>query len=289
MVRWCSEMPKNLKCDLARIISSWAFIAAIIVTAVLCFSAQVYADYGSGRTYSVIEVLFSLDRGVVAANSDFYAPMIIRKALTGYSAMAMPITASFPFVMSFIGERNSGNMQYTISRTSRGKYYISKFITAVTSGGLCTALGVIFFGVCVFILFPNVYPPELTEWAFPNGVLAGLAKKLLSAFIYGATSVLPAFLLCAFCKNPYIVLCFPFMLKFIAETFLKKVQANAWATGNYEATEHIEPFYPDAASQLVDRPVDKTFWVIIAVNVIAAAIALAGFAAIMENRSDRGR
>ena len=282
-------MPKNLKCDLARIISSWAFIAAIIVTAVLCFSAQVYADYGSGRTYSVIEVLFSLDRGVVAANSDFYAPMIIRKALTGYSAMAMPITASFPFVMSFIGERNSGNMQYTISRTSRGKYYISKFITAVTSGGLCTALGVIFFGVCVFILFPNVYPPELTEWAFPNGVLAGLAKKLLSAFIYGATSVLPAFLLCAFCKNPYIVLCFPFMLKFIAETFLKKVQANAWATGNYEATEHIEPFYPDAASQLVDRPVDKTFWVIIAVNVIAAAIAFAGFAAIMENRSDRGR
>ena len=282
-------MPKNLKCDLLRIISSRAFIAAIAVTAALCFSAQVYVDHGDGRTYSVIEALFSLDRGLMAANSDFYAPMIIRHTLSGYSAMAMPITASFPFVMSFIAERNSGNMQYTISRTSRGKYYISKFITAITSGGLCTMLGVIFFGICVYIMFPNSYPPELTEWAFPNGVIAAMMKKLLSAFIYGTTSVLPAFLLCAFCKNPYIVLCFPFMLKFIAETLLSKIQANAWAAGDLNAFEMTAPFYPDAASQLVDRTVDKTFWVIIAVNVIFAAIAFAGFAAIMENRSDRGR
>ena len=283
-------MLKTLKCDLARIFSSRAFAAAIIVTAALCFSAQVYADYGNGRTYSVIEALFSLDRGVVEANSNFYAPVIIRNALTGYSAMAMPITASFPFVMSFIAERNSGNMQYTISRTdSRGKYYFSKFITAVTSGGVCTVLGVIFFGICIFFLFPNSYPPELTEWAFPNGVTASLAKKLLSAFVYGVTSVLPAFFLCAFCKNPYIVLCFPFMLKFIAETLLSKIQANAWAVGDYGASDRVAPFYPDAASQLFDRQVDKTFWGIIAVNVIAAAIVFAGFAAIMEKRSDRGR
>ena len=282
-------MLKTLKCDLTRIISSWAFIAAIAVTAALCFSAQVYVDHGSGKIYSVLEALFSLDRGLMAVNSDFYAPMIIRNALTGYSAMAMPITASFPFVMSFIAERNSGNMQYTISRMSRGKYYISKFITAITSGGLCTMLGVIFFGICVYIMFPNSYPPELTEWAFPNGVTAALVGKMLSAFVYGVTSVLPAFFLCAFCKNPYIVLCFPFMLKFIAETLLSKIQANAWAVGDYEASDRAAPFYPDAASQLFDRQVDKTFWVIIAVNVILAAAVLAGFAAIMENRSDRGR
>lgn len=289
MFRWCSEMPKNLKCDLLRIISGWEFIAAVVVIVVLCFSVQVYVDHGSGKAYSVFEAIFSLDCGIIAEKSDFYAPMIIRNALTGYSAMAMPITASFPFVMSFINERNSGNMQYTISRMSRGKYYFSKFVTAVTSGGICTALGVIFFGICVFILFPNVYPPELTEWVFPNGVFAGLAKKLLSAFVYGAASVLPAFLLCAFCKNPYIVLCFPFMLKFIMEAVLGKIQANAWATGDYGVSDRIAPFYPDAASQLVNRPIDKTFWVIIAVNVIAAVISFAGFALIMDNRSDRGR
>ena len=281
-------MPKNLKCDLLRIISSWTFAAAVTVTAVLCFSTQIYVDYGDGRIYSVIEALFSLDRGLMAANSDFYPPVIIRKALTGYSAMAMPITASFPFVMSFINERNSGNMQYTISRTSRGKYYFSKFVSAVTSGGICTLLGVIFFGICVFILFPNVYPTELTEWAFPNGVFVSLAKKLLSAFIYGMTSVLPAFFICSFCKNPYIVLCFPFMLKFIAETFLNKIVANAWASGDLGVTDIVTPFYPDAASQLFDRPVDKTFRGIIAVNVIFAAAIFAGFAVIMEKRSDRG-
>lgn len=282
-------MMKTLKCDLARAVANWTFIAAVIVTAVLCFSVQVYMDSSNGKAYSVFEAVFSLERGLMAANSDFYPPMIIRNALTGYSAMALPITSSFPFVMSFIGERNSGNMLYTISRTGRGKYYISKFVTAVTSGGLCTMLGILLFGIFVYILFPFTYSPELTEWAFPNGVFLGLAKKLLSTYIYGAISVLPAFFLCSFCKNPYIVLCFPFMLKFITEAVLGKILTNALAAGNFNAFEMIAPFYPDSASQLVYRPVDKTFRVIIAVNVIAVAAAYAGFAVIMEKRSDRGR
>lgn len=282
-------MLKTLKSDLARFFSNWAFAAAIIVTAVLCFSVPVYSDNLNGKSYSVIEALTSLDRGLMAGNADFFPSMIIRMALTGYSAMALPVTASFPFVLSFIAERNSGNMLYTISRTSRKKYYFSKFISAISSGGLCTMLGVTVFGICVYILFPNSCSPELVEWAFPNGVLAGLAKKLLSAFIYGMTSVLPAFFLCSFCKNPYIALCFPFMLKFISEAVLGKIQTNAWASENFGVSDFIAPFFPDAASHLVDRPVDKTFWGIIAVNVIFAAIAYAGFAAIMENRSDRGR
>lgn len=282
-------MLKTLKSDLARIFSNRAFAAAIIVTAVLCFSVPVYTDSLNGKTYSVIEALTSLDRGLMAGNADFFPPMIIRMALTGYSAMALPVTASFPFVLSFIAERNSGNMLYTISRTSRGKYYFSKFVSAIIGGGLCTMLGVVVFGICVYILFPNSCSPELVEWAFPNGIFAGLAKKLLSSFIYGMTSVLPAFFLCSFCGNPYIILCFPFMLKFILEAVLGKIQTNAWASGNFGASDIIAPLFPDAASHLVDRPVDKTFWGIIAVNVIFAAIVYTGFAVIMENRSDRGR
>ncbi|MCH5209191.1 MAG: hypothetical protein J1F04_09915 [Oscillospiraceae bacterium] len=282
-------MLKTLKCDFARVISSREFIAAVIVTAVLCFSTQVYVDYSSGKTYSVIESVFTFSRDFMAGRYEFYPPLIIKQALSGYSSMAMPITASFVFVMTFITERNSGNMMYTVSRTSRGKYYVSKFITAVTSGGLCTMLGVILFGIFVYILFPNVNSPELKEWAFQDSVFAALAKKLLSAFVYGMTSALPAFFLCSFCKNPYVILCFPFMLKFITETLLAKIQTNAWSAGNFNIYERIVPFYPNAASQLVDRAVDETFLPIIAVNVIFAAAVFAGFAVIMENRSDRGR
>lgn len=281
-------MLKSLKCDLVRIVSGRAFAAAIIVTAVLCFSVQVYMDYSSSKAYSVFEALFLIKPAVRAELPDFLPPMIIRMALTGYSSMVLPVTASFPFVISFIAERTSGNMILTLSRTSRGKYYVSKFVSAIIGGGLCTALGVIIFGIFAYILFPNSCSFEQIEWAFPSGILAGLAKKLLSAFIYGMTSVLPAFFICAFCKNPYIILCFPFMLKFISEAVLGKIQTSAWASENYGVSDFIAPLFPDAASRLVYAEIGKAFWATLIVTVIFAAICFAGFAIIMEKRTDRG-
>ncbi|MDE6732462.1 MAG: hypothetical protein K2J77_06255 [Oscillospiraceae bacterium] len=279
---------RNLKNDFARVLSGWEFAAAVAATVVLCFSVQVYVDYSTSKAYSVFEALFLIKPAVRAQLPDFLPPMIIRMALTGYSAMALPVTASFPFVISFIAERTSGNMILTLSRTSRGKYYVSKFVSAILGGGLCTALGVIIFGIFAFILFQNSCTLEQIEWAFPNGVLAGLAKKLLSAFIYGMTSVLPAFFICAFCKNPYIALCFPFMLKFILEAVLVKIQTNAWASKNYAVSDFIAPLFPDAASRLVYAEVGKSFWITLIVTVIFAGICFAGFAIIMEKRTDRG-
>ena len=284
-----NNMLKILKCDFTRIIINRGFAVAIIVTAVLCFSVQVYSDQSNEKVYSLIEALFTLDRGFMTGKSDFSPPVIINKALSGYSSMALPVTASFPFVLSFTAERSSGNMLYTISRTSRRKYYFSKFITAITGGGLCTMLGVILFGISVYILFPNVNSTDLITQTFTNNVFAFLTKKLLSAFVYGMTSALPAFFLCSFCKNSYIILCVPFMLNFISETLLAKFQANAGASGNFNAYDLAALFYPNAASNLVYRTIDKTFWEIVAVNVIWAVIVLAGFVIIMEKRSDRGR
>ena len=258
--------------------------AAIIVTAVLCFSVQVYSEQSNGKVYSVIEALFMLDRDLMTGNSDFFPPVIINKALSGYSAMALPVTASFPFVLSFIAERNSGNMLYVISRINRRKYYYSKFIAAISSGGLCTMMGVILFGISVYILFPNVNSPDMQ-----NSVAEILVKKAFSSFVYGMASVLPAFFLCSFCKDPYIIMCFPFMLRFIAETIIAEIQTNALAVGNFGVYELAATFYPEAVSRIFYMRADRMFWGIIAVNVIFFAAILAGFVIIMENRLDRGR
>lgn len=79
------------------------------------------------------------------------------------------------------------------------------------------------------------------------------------------------------------------MLKFILETILSKLQANEAAAGNFSVYEQIAPFFPNAASSLIDRPVNKTFLIIIVVNVVFAAAVFAGFTIIMERRMDRGR
>lgn len=283
------KMLKTLKCDLARTFLSREALIAVVATAVLCFSVQVYTDFSTSKAYSVFEALFLLEPATRAGIPELSAPMVIRMALTGYSAMALPVTASFPFVISFIAERTSGNMLYTITRTGRWKYYISKFVSAILGGGFCTVLGVIIFGAFTFILFPSSTSPEQIEWAFPNGIVIGIMKKLLSAFIYGMTSTLPAFFLCAFCKNPYIILCFPFMLKFIFEAVLGKIQTNAWLSGNEKTVDFIAPLFPNAASQLVDMQINKRFWATLIVTIIFAAISFAGFTAIMEKRTDRGR
>lgn len=282
------KMIRVLKCDFARIIFGWEFLVAVLATTILCFSVQVYMDYSTSKAYSVFEALFLLEPAVRAEIPELSPPMIIRMALTGYSSMVLPVTASFPFVISFIAERTSGNMLYTITRTGRWKYYISKFVSAILGGGFCTALGVIIFGVFAFILFPNSTSPEQIEWVFPNGIVIGIMKKLLSAFIYGMTSALPAFFLCAFCKNPYIILCFPFMLKFISEAVLGKIQTNAWLSENEKTVDFIALLFPNAASQLADMQIDNRFWETLIVTIIFAAICFAGFTVIMEKRTDRG-
>lgn len=282
-------MHRILKCDLARVLFNRGFAAAVIATAVLCFFTQVYSESANERAYSAMEALFMLKRDFMAANSEFSPPVIIRKALGGYSSMLLPVTASFPFVFSFISEQNSGNMLFTISRASRLKYYFSKFVSAISCGGFCTMFGVILFGIFAYILFPSANSSDLLAQTFPNGVLLALVKKALSAFVYGMVSVLPSFFLCSFCKNPYIILCSPFLLKFILETFLSKLQTDAFAAEDFDTYEKLSPFFPDAISSVFDIRVDKQFFIIIVLNAVFATAAFAGFSIIMKKRLDRGR
>lgn len=282
------KMMKALKCDLLRCVMNKGFILSAAVTAVLCFSLQVYADNSNGRVYSVLEALFSLDRSVMAESGDFIPAIIIGKALTGYSAMALPITAALPFVTSFIAERNSGNMRYTIVRAGRIRYYISKLFSALLSGGLAVLIGVSLFAVLVYILFPNTQPTEILEYYLPNGAFSVLFSKTAGAFSYGAASVLPAFFLCSFCTNTYIILCVPFLLKFIYETVLSAVQTNLSAAGNYEIYQQTMPLYPNAITYLFEMPFGGDSAVILALNLLLAAAAFSGFAAVMEKRADRG-
>lgn len=281
-------MFKSLKCDISKNLVNWGFICATIITAALSFTSGVYTDVSNGKNYSVFEALFSFDRDFMRGQFQFSPLYIINGTLNGYyESMALPVTAAFPFVFAFTAERNSGNMRQAITRVGRRKYYFSKFISALLCGGLCTMLGVIVFAVFVLILFPSM-PPEMLVDLLPDGVFLTLVKKALSAFVYGAVSVLPAFILCSFCTNPYIILCVPFMLKFMLETLISRIQSNAFAAGNYEIYDMTAPFMPNSASQLFYARSDNVFWITVGVNLIFTAAVFAGFYIVMEKRADRG-
>ena len=196
-------MIKSLICDFQKTLISVGFLAAILVTFLLCFTEDVYVDTSDMRKFSALEALFKFDRSFMESKSSFCSLSVFKSALSGYSAMFLPILASFPFVFSQSAERNSGNIRFSIFRAKRLKYYFSKFLCGVISGGICVLLGIALFGIFSFFAFPRLecYPDLPLEFYAPDGIFAEIARKLLSAFIYGCVSTVPAFFLSSFCRN----------------------------------------------------------------------------------------
>lgn len=279
-------MIKLLKCDLEKSLISLSSIAVILVTFGLCLTGVVYTD-AEGRGYSVLESLFGFDREFMEQSDFFCRLSVFKSALSGYAAMFIPILAAFPFVTSYCSEKNSGNLRFSIFRTKRICCYISKFLCAALCGGICVALGTVLFGVFAFALFPDMshYSPETMEFLFPNGAAAEFLKKTLSAFIYGCTNALTAFFLSSFCNNKYIILCVPFILRFIHETAFNKILTNSADPDIYEK---LRPFESSAASQIPYLKDEKTLTAAVTVTAVLALVSLLGYIVIMERRTDKG-
>lgn len=281
------RMIGSLKSDFCKTVKSAGFLAAVIVTFLLCFTENVYVDRTTARSYSVFESLFELDRQIMYRDDGFCSLMIFKNSLTGYSAMFLPILASFPFAVSQSAERNSGNIRFSIFRAKRMKYYFSKFICGVISGGLGIMLGVMLFGIFSVTAFPGIqhYPDLDLSYYAPNGVFAEVMKKLLSAFIYGCVSTFPAFFISSFCRNRYIILCVPFLTRFIRQTAINKILSN---TRDSEIYQMVFPFEPYAPSRIPYLKAGTQLYSTLAVTLITAAFMLFGYIIIMERRADKG-
>lgn len=284
---------KSLKCDLNKAVINLGFLGAAAVTLILCFTANVYTDPTNDKTYSVFEALFRLDKQAFADDYAFASVSVFQKALSGYITMFIPIIVAFPFMISFCAERNNGLMRFTITRTGKYRYCLSKFSASFLSGGLAVLLGVAVFGIITFITFPGIssydIPPEELELLFPESVPAAVIKTLISAFLYGAVSTLPAFFLGSFCKNPYIITCLPFMLIYVWNTALSKAIAKGFDNGDWEIYDKLNPFMPDSIANIMyytefNSAVKKT----LIFNAVYVAVLLIGFILIMNKRTDKG-
>ena len=209
--------------------------------------------------------------------------------------MFIPIIVAFPFMGTFCAKRNNGLMRFTITRSGKGRYYLSKFFTAFLSGGFAVMLGMAMFGVIVVFAFPSLgsydLPADQLEWIIPDGIAAEAVKNLLAAFIYGAFSTLPAFFLSSFCKNPYIITCLPFMLIYVWDTALNKLMSKGFENGDYEIYDKLSPCMPDSPRQLVY--IDFSAMTAYQRNMLIfngtyLLVLLIGFIIIMNLRTDKG-
>lgn len=286
-------MFKALKCDINKTIINIGFLGAIITVLMLCFSANIYQDSETGRTYTVIETITSLDKEIIETDFRCSNYSVFSSGLTGYGAMFLPIIVSFPFMIAYCAERNNGLMRFTIMRTGKLKYYISKFITAVFSGGLSVMIGLMLFGIACFFLFPNfstyTLDPEFVKHMGYEQLGDNVIKILINAFIFGAVSTLPGFFISSFCKNPYLITCVPFLLVYIWNISLGKVVAILVAKDNIKLVEKVECFYPDSLSKILFRKeFDSVTKLTLVFNVGIILFCLLGHIIIMNRRTDKG-
>lgn len=265
------KLISSITVELKKTIFSYGFILCVVITCLLCFTSSVYTDSFTGKEYSVFEVIANKSRSVF---SSFTSSQLLHTSVSPYLTLFIPVLSSLPFVTDFCAERLGGNMRFVITRSGKYKYCISKFSSAVISGGTAVMTG--------FILYSSVIC-----FAFSNESLSvtELIKMYVGMGIYGMISVLPAFFLSAFIKNKYMICCFPFIFMHFYYTTVSKVQDIFNAHGRWDMVFKISFLYPSNIKELL---FDFNYEIIIyhAVLTVAAFVA---FTVIMNRRLDYGQ
>ena len=284
---------RAIKCDLDKAVINIGFVGAVFMAMLLCFTAVAYVDPNTSKSYTVFEAMLTLDRNIIRQDNSFASVYVFRLCLSGYITMFIPIITAFPFMVTFCAERNSGLMRFTISRTGKIRYFLSKFVSCTVSAGLAVMLGVMLYGIIVCASFPNIssygIDGEQLKHIFPNGIIPFVMKILAAAFVYGAVSVMPAFFISSFCKNPYLITCVPFLLIYLWDTALEKVYFSFIDADRWEELGKLTPYYPNSVvSGVVYSYDDNTGRNIIIFNSVYVLALLAAFIVIMNSRKDKG-
>ncbi|MCM1508977.1 MAG: hypothetical protein NC177_17855 [Ruminococcus flavefaciens] len=261
----------SITVELRKTIFSYGFILCIVITGLLCFTSPVYTDSLTGKEYSVFEVIANKSRSVF---SSFTSSGILYASVSPYLTLFIPVLSSLPFVTGFCAERLGGNMRFVITRNGKYKYCISKFVSAVLSGGAAVMAGFILFSIAVCFVFSNA---ELSA--------VELIKRYIGMGLYGMVSVLPAFFLSAFIKNKYMICCFPFIFMHFYYTTVSKVQDFFNARFRWDIVMKMSFLYPSNIKEIL---FDFNSGIII-YHVVLAIAALVGFTVIMNRRLDYGQ
>ena len=67
--------------DLKKAVQNISFVAACLVTALLCFTAEVYTDFSNARSYSVYEAILTLDKDTLLSDISFSSVFVFGKSL----------------------------------------------------------------------------------------------------------------------------------------------------------------------------------------------------------------
>lgn len=256
------------------LLSSYGIYICIIFTVILCFETGVYIDASNNNKYSAIKSLMTFNHNFMVNNTEFCSINISIKVLNGWITMFIPIIGAFTYVPLVCDEFESKAVRNIIFRSSKSRFYSSKFLTACISGGLSVMVGYIISVALIFAFFPNIneYSEEL-QTIFKESFFSDysniirscnyssiLLLKCSEVFVYGAFSTVPAILLTAITRNKYLIICIPFFLKYAVTQTCIKLSSKAWSNfenPNKKLGRFINIIAPDAVLNLFESSEKK--------------------------------
>lgn len=280
----------TLEVELTKTIVNLGFLISVLITLALQFTNQIYVDNLTGKTYSVIEVIMQLDKSIIKENTGLSAFRILQSGVAGYFIMFIPIIAAFPFIPNFCAERNSGLIRFTIQRTGKFRYYLTKFVSAALGGGLAVLFGYLLYGMIIAVIFPSIRTYDISGEELSKLTRIFIAKRIglvsIGIFIYGAVSAIPAFLMAAFVKNRYIITCVPFLAVYLYSTSLTKLIYDGMEKQNQRLVDIGYTLKPEQVTTL--HYGDSMARNSLLLNLILVITSFLAFVIIMNRRRDFG-
>ena len=217
-----------IRVDMLKALCGAGFHACVLLTALLCLTAQISFDPAAQTGCSVLQAILHLSPAEMLQSTDYCWYHAIECGTEGWLPLFLPLLAAFPFVPLSCDERESRAIRLSCIRLNRRAYSAGSLLSAMLAGGLAVMTGFLLFAAAALLIFPqaSAYSAELRssyEWCFPTifpffpvlGYPYLLLLRAVSCFLYGAAAAAPAFLLTGLLKNPYLTVTIPFFLRYL--------------------------------------------------------------------------
>ena len=238
-------MCQMLKAELKKLSFIPYLILSISGIVLLCLSATGETDM-SGKQISIFSLIFQAQQ----ANTDISksALALWQAGIGGWLVVFAPMLLSMGYILLISEEQRNGQIRFHILRSGNWKYCISKLCSGALAGGIVFLIGYALFGLLMLVRFPSIRTFSAEEQEIllmGSNISVVIIKKLIGVFLYGMFGSVFGIGVAIVFRDKYMLVCLPFMIKYIYQQILAKMAMDAMAAEAYERLTWIETFQPE--------------------------------------------
>ena len=261
-------------------------VCLVIVSELLLMTTNIgYMDPSSGKTYTVLELLFQINTQGNVPMEELNWIVLWSEGFGAWVSIFIPMILSVCYLRVLSTERQNGNLRFVLMRTGIKKYCMQKTLCAAVTGGCLLLAGSILYGLLLMISFP-VPVTELGTYGYTVGTLAFyMVGRMFGIFFYGAMLNAFCLLVSIFLEDRYLLICLPMMRKYIYSVVVTKIESNVIEMQNELLLERVEKFRLET---ILDFSFTKEYLAMTGIICFTYVVCWRVFAWMMKKRRDCG-